>query len=103
MFYFIKDRKAIRRLTDRCIPARYRENVYKLSGRIRHVLYGFIQGGIGQRTGGGGALNHRVSWPSGLPYPLLLGTVAGACEIIPYFGPYLSVIPIAIVVLIEGA
>lgn len=100
VFYFIKDRKDIHRITDRCIPARYRENIYSLWGRIRHVLYGFIQGELVNALVVG-ALTTIAFLAIGLPYPLLLGTVAGACEIIPYFGPYISVIPIAIVVLIE--
>jgi len=100
VFYFIKDKKAIHRITDRCIPARYRENIYRLSDHIRHVLYGFIQGELVNALVVG-VLSTIAFLLIGLPYPLLLGTVAGVCEIIPYFGPYISVIPIAIVVLIE--
>ena len=100
VFYFIKDHKSIQRITSRCIPARFRESIYTLSGRIRHVLYGFIQGELVNALVVG-LLTTIAFLAIGLPYPLLLGTVAGACEIIPYFGPYISVIPIAIVVLIE--
>ena len=100
VFYLIKDQRNIQMVTHRCIPARYRENVSKLTGRIRHVLYGFIQGELVNALVVGG-LTTIAFLTIGLPYPLLLGTVAGACEIIPYFGPYISVIPIAIVVLIE--
>lgn len=100
VFYFIKDKKAIHRITNKCIPARYRENINTLTGRIRQVLYGFIQGELVNALVVG-LLSTIAFLLIGLPYPLLLGTVAGACEIIPYFGPYISVIPIAIVVLIE--
>lgn len=101
VFYFIKDRDSIHRVLRGCIPARYRENVSRLVSQIRHVLYGFIRGYLINSLVVGG-LTTVAFLALGLPYPLLLGTVAGACEIIPYFGPYLSVIPIAIVVLIEA-
>ena len=100
VFYLIKDQKTIQMITARCIPARFRENVSALSGRVRHVLYGFVQGVLVNALVVG-ILTTIAFLLIGLPYPLLLGTVAGACEIIPYFGPYISVIPIAIVVLIE--
>jgi predicted PurR-regulated permease PerM len=99
-FYLVSDQKKVRQTTTRCIPARYRENARKLAGRIRRVLYGFIQGELVNALVVG-VLTTIAFLAIGLPYPLLLGTLAGACEIIPYFGPYISVIPIAIVVLIE--
>lgn len=36
-------------------------------------------------------------WISGMPYPLLLGSIVGVTNIIPYFGPIIGAIPAAII------
>lgn len=99
--YLISDQKKFKRITMRLIPAQHRESMLKLTGRIRSVLYGYLQGELVNALVVG-VLTTAAFLVIGVPYGLLLGTLAGACEIIPYFGPYLSVIPIAIITLIEA-
>src|SRR5690606_32321336 len=38
-------------------------------------------------------------WLLGLPYPILLGTIVGITEIIPYFGPIIGALPALFVAL----
>jgi predicted PurR-regulated permease PerM len=53
----------------------------RLSGYVRGVGINMLVIGI---------LSGGADWLLGIPYPTLLGIVAGLMEIIPYFGPWIS-------------
>jgi len=41
-------------------------------------------------------------WLLGIPQALMLGLIAGAFEIVPYVGPWLSAVPAALIALLKG-
>lgn len=68
---------------------------------------------IGEKTGGYlrgvainaiviGVLSGLAVWLLGAPYPLILGVVAAATELIPYFGPWISGIFAALITVLSG-
>jgi len=49
-----------------------------------------------------GVLSGAADWLIGAPYPLILGVLAGATELIPYFGPWISGGVAVLVTLLSG-
>lgn len=80
------------------IPAEHRAKALFLQDNVSRVLGGYLRGQltlaliIGVLAGVGTAL-------LGLPYAVVLGVLAGLFELVPMFGPILSVIPAALVAL----
>jgi predicted PurR-regulated permease PerM len=80
------------------IPPQHRANAQFLRDNVSRVLGGYLRGQltlaliIGVLAGVGTAL-------LGLPYAVVLGVLAGLFELVPMFGPVLSVIPAALVAL----
>jgi predicted PurR-regulated permease PerM len=80
------------------VPARYRAQAVFLEDNVSRVLGGYLRGQltlaaiIGVAAGVGMGL-------LGLPYAVVLGVLAGLFELVPMFGPVLSVVPAVIVAL----
>ena len=80
------------------IPPRHRSKAVFLQDNVSRVLGGYLRGQltlaliIGVLAGVGTAL-------LGLPYAVVLGVLAGLFELVPMFGPILSVIPAVLVAL----
>jgi predicted PurR-regulated permease PerM len=80
------------------IPPRHRTKALFLQDNVSRVLGGYLRGQltlaliIGVLAGIGTAL-------LGLPYAVVLGVLAGLFELVPMFGPILSVIPAVMVAL----
>ena len=80
------------------IPSQHRAKAVFLQDNVARVLGGYLRGQltlaliIGVLAGVGTAL-------LGLPYAVVLGVLAGLFELVPMFGPILSVIPAVLVAL----
>src|SRR5881275_2779486 len=80
------------------IPAQHRTKALFLQDNVSRVLGGYLRGQltlaliIGVLAGVGTAL-------LGLPYAVVLGVLAGLFELVPMFGPILSVVPAVLVAL----
>lgn len=82
-------------------PARYHEGLVALGAKVNRVLAGFVRGQllvslvIGLIIAGGLAL-------LGVRYALVVGLIAGAFEIIPYFGPIIGAVPAVFLALLNS-
>jgi len=78
------------------IPAQHRAKALFLQDNVSRVLGGYLRAQltlaviVGVMTGIGTAL-------LGLPYPVVLGVLAGLFELVPMFGPILSAVPAVLV------
>jgi len=88
-FYILKDIQVIRIAWREMLPGRYRLRVLRYFARIDMTLGRWIRGqiivafSVGVLT----ALGLRLI---GLDYAVLLGTIAGLLDVVPYFGPVLG-------------
>lgn len=91
-YYIIKDSDRFRDYALSLLPRRWRNGIAGLGKEINRILEGFIQGqlltafilGIMEILG---LMLIR------LKYPLVLGMLGGIGNVIPYFGPFIGVIP----------
>jgi len=97
-FYLLVDGQRIRERSLALVPSQHRAKAVFLQDNVARVLGGYLRGQlvlaliIGVAAGVGTAL-------LGLPYAVVIGVLAGLFELVPMFGPILSVIPAALVAL----
>ncbi|MBM6619689.1 AI-2E family transporter [Bacillus suaedaesalsae] len=92
VFYMLKDYDMIKKSVWYMTPRRYRRSGIRFLKDIDQSLGSYIRGqllvcfliGIIATTG---------LWIIGMKYPLLLGTIIGITNIIPYFGPIIGAVP----------
>lgn len=92
VFYFLKDIDAIKTAVWYFMPKKWRKHGQALAREIDRSLGQYIRGQflvILILC----VLSATVFWMLGLPYPILLGTIVGITEIIPYFGPIIGAVP----------
>lgn len=97
-YYVIKDGETFRDFALLLLPRRMRTGLTGIGKEISRILAGFIQGQLMT------ALIVGVLETMGLmlvkmKYPLVLGMIGGLANIIPYFGPYIGVLPAVAVAL----
>ncbi len=97
-YYVIKDGDKFRDFTLLLLPRRMRAGLVGMGKEISRILARFIQGQLMT------ALIVGVLETIGLmlvkmKYPLVLGMIGGLANIIPYFGPYIGVLPAAAIAL----
>jgi predicted PurR-regulated permease PerM len=85
----------------RLIPLRHREVVGELLDDLGFTLRWFLIGQLITMTIIGVSVT-IVLWAFGLPLAIVVGLIVGALGFIPYLGPYLGLIPVALVALPEG-
>jgi predicted PurR-regulated permease PerM len=96
--YLLVDGPRFRERSLAIIPAQHRTKALFLQENVSRVLGGYLRGQltlaliIGVLAGVGTAL-------LGLPYAVVLGVLAGLFELVPMFGPILSVVPAVLVAL----
>ena len=96
--YLLVDGPRFRQRSLAIIPPEHRAKTLFLEDNVSRVLGGYLRGQltlaviIGVLAGVGTAL-------LGLPYAVVLGVLAGLFELVPMFGPILSVIPAVLVAL----
>ena len=84
------------------IPESYRPEISDLIERIVNVWSSFLRGQLSLMVVMG-VLTFLLNWLLGTPYPLFLGFLAGALEIIPSLGPFLATIPAVLLALFVGS
>ena len=97
-YYVIKDGKKFRDFTLLLMPRRLRNGMIGMGKEISRILAGFIQGQL-MTALIVGALETMGLMLVKMKYPLVLGMIGGLANIIPYFGPYIGVIPAAAIAL----
>lgn len=95
-FYFLKDYKKIGSWLLQWLPAAWHEEAERLTKQLNLSLGGYIRGQLFISLVVG-VLATLGFWLIDLPYPLVLGILAGVTNIIPYFGPLLGAVPALIV------
>ncbi len=100
-FYLLKDKDYFMGLAEYMIPVRMRQGASKVCGDINKILTGFIRGQLLI------ALVIAILATIGfllidMNFAILMGIITGIANIIPYFGPILGGIPVAVVGLMES-
>ncbi len=101
-FYFLKDDKLIFQACIQLLPRKWHEEGTRLGKELSRSLGGYIRGQL-LISLFVGVLATISFWLAGLPYPLVLGIIAGITNIIPYFGPLLGAVPALIVAITVSA
>jgi predicted PurR-regulated permease PerM len=94
-FYMLKDIEQMKKALWQMTPSKWRKNGIRFLKDVDQSLGNYIRGQlfVCLLIGGVAAL---ALWIAGMKYPLLLGFIIGATNIIPYFGPIIGAIPAAI-------
>jgi predicted PurR-regulated permease PerM len=100
-YYFIKDSSQFRALALSLVPRRWRNGATDVGIEINGILSGFIQGQLLTALIVG-AMESIGLMLVQVRYPLVLGMIGGLANIIPYFGPYIGVLPALAVALIQS-
>ncbi|MCA1021681.1 AI-2E family transporter [Halobacillus litoralis] len=95
-FYFLKDYQMIGRYLLTLLPRTWHSEAGRLTVQLNHSLGGYIRGQL-LISLVVGVLASAGFWLIDLPYPLVLGLIAGLTNIIPYFGPILGAVPAVVV------
>lgn len=101
-FYVSRDLPAMRRSLLRLFPPSERWEAGQLLSEVNSVLGGYIRGQLVISSFVG-----LATWVGltalGIPYALLIGTLAGLFDIIPYFGPVIGAVPAVALALADSA
>jgi predicted PurR-regulated permease PerM len=95
VFYMLKDIDQLKKAAWYITPKRWREPGIAFLKDVDESLGNYIRGQlfVGLVIGSVAAF---LLWIVGMDYPLLLGFIIGATNIIPYFGPFIGAIPAVI-------
>ena len=91
-FYLLLDSTAIHNNLVRLLPERWRAQAFLVEAAFLKVVGGYIRGQLIM------ALTIAVAatvgcWLLGVPYPLVVGLLAGLFELVPMLGPILAAVP----------
>ncbi len=94
-FYMARDRQALFDTCQRLLPAAWRKRALVLGKRVRGEIGEYVRGQmtVSLITGGLTALGLLCI---GLPSWLVMGLLMVVCNLIPYFGPVLGILPIVV-------
>ncbi|EMI10527.1 AI-2E family transporter [Anoxybacillus gonensis] len=95
-FYMLKDVELIKKAAWDLTPKRWRKQGVQFLRDVDRTLGGYIRGQLFVCLLIGTAAT-LAFWLIGMKYPLLLGIIVGATNVIPYFGPIIGAIPAAII------
>lgn len=100
-YYFLRDREAFCYRLSLWIPARHRRKMLTALKEMRREVGGYMRGQllVAASVAGLTALGLLIV---GVPAWLVLGLLMGICELIPYIGPFIGGIPIALFSLPSG-
>lgn len=101
-FHFCKDGKLFAGWIVKLFPVKYQMEIKALFHRMALVWNNYFIGEL-KLMGIIGLLTFLTSTALGLRWSLLLGIIAGFCEIVPNIGPILACIPAALIALILGS
>lgn len=100
-FYILRDFDTLGKLVLNIVPVRYRVEAEQMGAEINQVIKKFIRGNLLV------ALIVAVMasigmFLIGMDFPLLIGIIVGITNFIPYFGAFISTIPIVLLALIKS-
>jgi predicted PurR-regulated permease PerM len=95
-FYLLKDITKVKKFFWELTPVRWRQSALRFSQDVDESLGGYIRGQLLVCLIIGG-ISAAVLWFLGMKYPLILGVIMGATNVIPYFGPIIGAVPAVIV------
>lgn len=95
-FYMLKDIETIKKAAWYLTPRKWRGTGIQFLRDVDKSLGGYIRGQVlvGVAIG---LIATLLFWFVDMRYPLLLGFIVGATNIIPYFGPIIALVPIVII------
>ena len=94
-FYFLRDRELFGYRLSLCIPVKHRKRVLHALHEMRREAGGYIRGQLLVAVAVG-VLTSLGLLAVGIRAWLVLGLLMGACEFIPYMGPLIGGVPIAL-------
>lgn len=96
LFYMLKDGDKFMPAIRRWLPSKHGEQTAELLSRMNHTIARYVGGQIVEClfVGSFTAIGYFFV---GEKYALLLGFFAGICNLIPYVGPYIGILPALIV------
>lgn len=95
-FYILKDYDELKKFLWYMTPKKWRNQGRAFLRDVDTSLGGYIRGQF-LICGVIGVLAALLFWVFGMKYPLVLGTIIGITNIIPYFGPIIGAIPAVII------
>jgi predicted PurR-regulated permease PerM len=101
MFYFLKDHEQFIDQICYLVPIRFRADMHYLYLSIDKAIGLFIRGQL-LVSATVAVLVTAGLLVVGVPNALLLGLICGLCNIIPYIGPFIGVVPVALVSAVLG-
>lgn len=96
VFYMLKDFCLIEKSAAFLTPAKWHESGKRFLHDVDESLGNYIRGQLFVCLIIG-TLAALALWLFKVPYPLLLGTIIGLTNVIPYFGPIIGAVPAAII------
>lgn len=99
-FYLVLDSRRIRDAILTLAPARYRPHVLFVESTLTKIGGGYLRGQL-LLAAIIGVLDALGVMLLGVPYPLIIGVIAGVTELIPMVGPVLGAIPAIALALLE--
>ncbi|WP_062355598.1 AI-2E family transporter [Bacillus kwashiorkori] len=95
-FYMIKDSDYLADFFWYIVPNKWRNETRRFIENVNESLGNYIRGQL-MVCGLIGVVSSVLFWLIDLKYPLLLGFIVGATNVIPYFGPIIGAIPAVII------
>lgn len=101
LFYMLKDGYKLIPTVAQVVPHRNRKNVVDLFNTMSDTLSSYISGQVIEClfVGTFTVIGYMIIQQ---PYGLLLGVIAGICNIIPYVGPYFGIFPSLLVAIAQS-
>ena len=100
-FYILKDLELFKARMRTLIPRRWRGMATSAAGEINVLIAGFIQGQLLIAVIVA-ALEIVGLSIAGVKYAFILGIIGGIANIIPYFGPFIGVVPAVTIALLDS-
>ena len=100
-FFLLKDGPTMKKMAIRKVPNRYFEMTLNLMYKIEQQLGGYIRGQLIDAFLVG-VLSIIALYLLDIPYYILIGSIAGLANLIPYFGPIVGAVPAIIASLMHN-
>ncbi|MCF6138045.1 AI-2E family transporter [Pseudalkalibacillus berkeleyi] len=96
VFYMLKDVDLINKMFYNLTPKKWRESGKNLVKDVDQSLGNYIRGQLTVAVALA-ILAVVAFWIAGVPYPVILGLIIGVTDFIPYFGPIIGAVPVALI------
>ncbi|PSR21975.1 MAG: AI-2E family transporter [Sulfobacillus acidophilus] len=99
--YWLLDAERMQAAMLRLMPVQHRDLLLAVEHTLSRVVGGYVRGQVLLSVVVGSAFG-LGSWVIGIPYPILIGVLAGVMELIPLLGPILGAITPMTLALVGG-